>query len=404
MIFLENDNEYNTTQAIYVHIPFCRQKCLYCDFASYAGCSQQQMEAYAAAVCTEIAGRAAEAGCVAADATIYFGGGTPSTLPREALAKIVTALKKYGFWRNPAEATIEVNPGTADLEKLRFFRSLGFDRISFGVQSLNDAELKTIGRIHSAAEALEAIQLAKEAGFLRISADLIYGLPGQTMVSLQYTMERLLATGIEHMSVYGLIVEEGTPLAKLVDSGRLELPDEDTSADMYELVQKLLKEAGFQRYEISNYAKNGEYSRHNLVYWQYHPYAAFGAAAAGFDGMVRRSATEEVLPYIKEVDALYGSERTEKERQAAYTRLYMEEELTNDELFGEFMFMGLRHVLGADLNEAQERFGVDVWERYHNELQPLAEHELLVYDKERGYLRLTEQGMAVGNQIFEIFV
>ena len=120
--------------------------------------------------------------------------------------------------------------------------------------------------------------------------------------------------------------------------------------------------------------------------------------------MVRRSATEEVLPYIKEVDALYGSERTEKERQEAYTRLYMEEKLTNDELFGEFMFMGLRRVLGADLNEAQERFGVDVWERYHNELQPLAEHELLVYDKERGYLRLTEQGMAVGNQIFEIFV
>ncbi len=454
---MKNANEYKMTQAVYVHIPFCRQKCLYCDFASYAGCSQQQMDAYADAVCLEIAGRAAEAERVANDATIYFGGGTPSTLPMVALAKIVGALKKYGFWRTPAEATIEVNPGTADLEKLRFFRSLGFDRISFGVQSLNDAELKTIGRIHSAAEALEAIQLAKAAGFERISADLIYGLPGQLLESLKATIESLLATGIEHMSVYGLIVEEGTPLAKLVDSGRLQLPDEDTAADMYDLVQQMLKSAGFKRYEISNYAKNEQYSRHNLVYWQYHPYVAFGAAAAGFDGRVRRSAVEEVLPYIEEVQQLYGApiesralfekrtnteqclEKTAKEmadvvpgiekapkeaenamqgpanaekehgldsveREKAYAKLYIEEKLTRDELFGEFMFMGLRRAQGADLKEAKERFSIDVWERYHKELQPLIEHELLVYDKENGYLRLTEQGMAVGNQIFEIFV
>lgn len=401
---MKNTNEYKMIQAVYVHIPFCRQKCLYCDFASYAGCSQQQMDAYAAAVCTEIAGRAAEAENVAEGATIYFGGGTPSTLPMDALAKIVGALKKYGFWRTPAEATIEVNPGTADLEKLSFFSTLGFDRISFGVQSLNDVELKTIGRIHSAAEALDAIRIAKEAGFQRISADLIYGLPGQTLESLKSTLEQLLMTGIEHMSVYGLIVEDGTPLAKLVDSGKLELPDEDTSADMYDLVQAMLKGAGFKRYEISNYAKNEQYSRHNLVYWQYHPYAAFGAAAAGFDGMVRRSAVEEVLPYIEGVDALYCYEHTEKKCQEAYAKLYMEEKLTNDEIFGEFMFMGLRRAQGADLKEAKERFGIDVWERYCNELQPLAEHGLLVYDEENGYLRLTEQGMAVGNQIFEIFV
>lgn len=454
---MKNANEYKMTQAVYVHIPFCRKKCLYCDFASYAGCSQQQMDAYADAVCLEIAGRAAEAERVANDATIYFGGGTPSTLPMDALAKIVLTLKRYGFWRSPAEATIEVNPGTADLEKLRFFRSLGFDRISFGVQSLNDAELKTIGRIHSAAEALDAIQLAKAAGFERISADLIYGLPGQLLESLKATIESLLATGIEHMSVYGLIVEEGTPLAKLVDSGRLQLPDEDTAADMYDLVQQMLKSAGFKRYEISNYAKNEQYSRHNLVYWQYHPYVAFGAAAAGFDGRVRRSSVEMVAPYIKGVQQLYGApiesralfekrtnteqclEKTAKgmadvvpgiekaskeaenamqgpanaekkhgldsvEREKAYAKLYIEEKLTRDELFGEFMFMGLRRAQGADLKEAKERFSIDVWERYHKELQPLIEHELLVYDKENGYLRLTEQGMAVGNQIFEIFV
>lgn len=394
-------------QAIYVHIPFCRQKCLYCDFASYAGCSEQQMEAYAEAVCSEIAGRAAEGKNVTDRATIYFGGGTPSTLPVHALEKIVRSLKDAGFWRNPAEATIEVNPGTADLEKLSFYRSLGFDRISFGVQSLNDAELKTIGRIHSAKDALEALELARTAGFKRINADLIYGLPGQTLESLQNTIERLLATGIEHMSVYGLIVEEGTPLARLVDSGKLALPDENTGADMYELVQKMLKKAGFQRYEISNYAKNGQYSRHNLVYWQYHPYAAFGAAAVGFDGRIRRGASEQVLPYIEGVSNLYGSARdvlTQAEVKEAYAALYTEEILTNEELFGEYMFMGLRRAQGADLQEAQERFGINVWERYGKELQPLVEHKLLVYDKENATLRLTEQGMAVGNQIFEIFV
>jgi oxygen-independent coproporphyrinogen-3 oxidase len=218
------------------------------------------------------------------NATIYFGGGTPSTLPIECVSEIVGALKNHKYWQEPAEATIEVNPGTADLEKLKALRYLGFDRISFGVQSLNDVELKTIGRIHSAQEALQAIAWAKEAGFNRISADLIYGLPGQTLTSLRKTLEELTATGIEHVSVYGLIVEEGTPLAKLVDEGKLVLPEEDIAADMYEFVQSFLKEQGFERYEISNYAKKGQYSKHNLVYWKYEPYAAFGAAAEDREG------------------------------------------------------------------------------------------------------------------------
>lgn len=425
---MNNSNEYKMTQAVYVHIPFCRQKCLYCDFASYAGCGEQEMRTYADAVCSEIAGRADEGKNVADNATIYFGGGTPSTLPTEALNKIVRALKQYGFWRSPAEATIEVNPGTADLEKLRYYKALGFDRISFGVQSLNDNELKTIGRIHSAAEALEALKLAKEAGFKRISVDLIYGLPNQTLDSLKDTLERLLKTGIEHISVYGLIVEDGTPLASLVENGRLQLPDEDTAADMYELVQRMMKEAGFTRYEISNYAKNEQYSRHNLVYWQYHPYAGFGAAASGFDGRVRRSAVETVADYINGVHCLFGADNGKcksvvqcsnccssyeaksasksgfQSEDEAFDELYLEEKLSTAELFGEFMFMGLRCSKGADINEAHTRFGIDVWEKYTSKLHPLIEHKLLVYDAECGYLRLTEQGMAVGNQIFEIFI
>lgn len=257
MMEKKNVQPWQQYQALYLHIPFCVQKCLYCDFASYAGFGEQAKRDYTDAVCREIALRASEADKMAANASIYFGGGTPSVLPTECIVKIVNALKRYGFWQQPCEATIEVNPGTADLAKLQTLRQLGFDRISFGVQSLQDNELRAIGRIHNAQQALEALALARKAGFARVSADLIYGLPSQTLTSLQDTLERLTDTGIEHISVYGLIVEEGTPLASLVDKGRgrITLPDEDTAADMYELVQSFLRERGFERYEISNYAK-----------------------------------------------------------------------------------------------------------------------------------------------------
>ena len=237
---LKNLQPWQQVQGVYVHIPFCRQKCLYCDFNSYAGFGAEVMAKYAAAVCKEIAGCQKDMP-VNDNASIYFGGGTPSLLPAEAIKEITDALKKYGWWQNPCEASIEANPGTVDLPKLKALRQLGFDRISFGVQSLNDAELKAIGRVHNAAEALEAIELAKQAGFKRINADVIYGLPGQTMASLKETLARLCSTGIEHLSVYGLIVEDGTPLQKLVDSGKIILPDEDEAADMYEFVQEFLK-------------------------------------------------------------------------------------------------------------------------------------------------------------------
>ena len=381
--------EYEQTQAIYVHTPFCVQKCLYCDFASYACRDTNIMKEYAKAVCREIANGGAVKLPVHKNVTIYFGGGTPSTLPIECTAQIVDALKKNKYWQTPAEATIEVNPGTADLEKLKALRSLGFDRISFGVQSLNDSELKTIGRIHSAQEALQAIAWAKEAGFTRISADLIYALPGQTLASLRQTLEQLVATGIEHVSVYGLIVEEGTPLERLVDEGKLVLPDEDTAADMYEFAQNFLREQGFKRYEISNYAKNGQYSKHNLVYWKYQPYAAFGAAACGFDGSSRFTASEVVAEYINQTqDAV----------------IYNEEKLSIEELLGEFMFMGLRKTSGANLREARERFGIDVMERFASEMKPYFENGMLRYDSGREVLFLTERGMELGNIIFEIFV
>lgn len=384
-------------QAIYLHTPFCVQKCLYCDFASYAGFSAQQMAAYTHAVCQEIAARQAQAQNVNPSASVYFGGGTPSILSFDCLAQLVDALKKYGFWRTPCEATIEVNPGTADLDKLAALRALGFDRISFGVQSLDDGELRTIGRIHTAAQALEAVAMAKQAGFHRISCDVIYGLPQQTCASLKGTLTRLISAGIEHISVYGLIVEEGTPLARLVDAGKMLLPDEDEAADMYEAVQQLLQQAGFGRYEISNYAKNGQYSRHNTVYWQYRPYIAFGAAACGFDGNVRRTACADVRQYTRQ-----ACELTQADWQKS--ALYDVETLTDALQLEEFMFMGLRRAGGADLAEARARFGVDVMQRFGGALQPFLAQGLAEYDAAAQHLRLTERGMAVGNKIFEVFV
>ena len=392
-----NFNSWQQYQAIYVHIPFCKQKCLYCDFASYACFGEREVRTYTDALCHEIEVRAEEATDVAFGATIYFGGGTPSVLPTDCLEGIVSTLKSCGFWQKPAEATIEVNPGTADVNKLKRLREAGFDRISFGVQSLQDAELKTIGRIHNAEEALIAIDMARTAGFRRISCDLIYGLPGQSLASLKDTIYKLTKTGIEHMSVYGLIVEEGTPLERLVNSGQMVLPDEDIAADMYELVQRLLAQAGFERYEISNYAKNGQYSRHNTVYWQYHPYVSFGAAACGMEKALRRTAASTVPEYIAAAQSLTSANWRTSE-------LYTSESLTIQQQLEEFMFMGLRRAAGADLAEARTRFGVDVWQRYQKELVPLIDQGFVLYDAAGERLLLTEAGMELGNQIFAIFI
>lgn len=392
-----NFNSWQQYQAIYVHIPFCKQKCLYCDFASYACFGEQEMRAYTEALCHEIEVREEEASKVAAGATVYFGGGTPSVLPTDCLERIVSTLKSCGFWQKPAEATIEVNPGTADVNKLKRLREAGFDRISFGVQSLQDKELRAIGRIHNAEEALIAIDMARAAGFARISCDLIYGLPGQSLASLADTIQRLLATGIEHISVYGLIVEEGTPLERLVSAGKLTLPDEDAATDMYELVQQVLKAHGFERYEISNYAKNGQYSRHNTVYWQYHPYIAFGAAACGMEKALRRTAASTVPEYIAAAQALTSANWRTSE-------LYTSESLTIQQQLEEFMFMGLRRAAGADLAEARARFGVDVWQRYGLQLEPIIKKGLARYDGDKQRLWLTPKGMEIGNQIFAIFV
>lgn len=369
--------------ACYIHIPFCKQKCLYCDFTSYANCQQEAMKDYIAMLCRELDQR--QALQTEVSATIYVGGGTPSLLPMEELERLVKALQQYRFWQQPAEATIEANPGTVDLDKLKALRELGFDRISFGVQSLQEQELKAIGRIHNPRQALEALEWAQQAGFKRINADLMYGLPGQTLTSYQDTVKQIVALGLQHISAYSLILEENTPLEALVEQGRLQLPEEDLVGDMYDFTNEYLPSQGLQRYEISNYAVPGQESLHNIGYWQYRPYLAFGVAACNFSGEQRFTHTHSLEQYLE------------------HWSLGVEvEELSEAQQLEEYLFMGLRQTAGISLEEAYNRFGVKVLEKYQPGLQRFLEQQLV--EVKEGYLRLTPRGFAIGNQIFESFI
>lgn len=369
-------------QALYVHIPFCVHKCGYCDFASYQIYNDHIMTDYARRLVEEISAWT-PALPVSPTATVYFGGGTPSVLPLEDLAAIVTALKERGFWQHPAEATLEANPGTVDRERLRFYRQLGFDRLSLGIQSFQPGELAAMGRIHTAEQAEEAIALAREAGFRRISGDLIYGYPGQTVETVRDSLERLLDTGVDHVSVYGLTVEEGTLLAKQVREGKALLPSEDASGTMYDFLMEALPQAGYHRYEISNFARPGQESRHNQVYWHYDPYMAFGAAACRFDGKIREINPRNLQAYLQGAPP---------EREI----------LTCEDRRAELVFMNLRTVKGLSLEEFTQRTGEDFFHIYEEGFNHCRKQGWITREGDR--IRLTEQGMRYGNLAFEEFL
>ena len=375
--------QWEQVQGIYIHIPFCMQKCLYCDFASFAG-KNDLMHQYAVALANEIRRRAAEMP-VSERATLYFGGGTPSLLPIDDLKIIINALKETELWREPAEVTMEMNPGTVDFAKLCQYREMGIDRVSFGVQSLNDEELKIIGRLHTATEALMAIEQASKAGFERISADLIFGLPTQTLASFKDTLATIVASAISHLSVYGLTVEEGTPLAAKLANGSLTLPSEEAAEMMYDHTIRYLEEHELHRYEISNFARTGQESLHNLVYWRYLPYYGFGSAACSYDGKQRMSNAADIESYI---------------RGAAPTI----EQLPARTSLAEFMFLGLRTTEGINLSIAKERFGVEVMSMFGQEIEKYINREMLSFDRAANNLKLTKLGMKFGNEIFELFL
>ena len=373
---------------VYIHIPFCRQKCFYCDFPSFAG-RENCMEAYVEALCQQVKMQGLSYRQKwGTPATIYMGGGTPSALPAKLMEKILTALAEI-FSTDIEEFTVECNPGTVDEDYFKILRAGGVNRLSFGVQSFQDTLLKKIGRMHNGEEACRAVSMAQQEGFGNISVDLMYGLPGQNLADLQESVAQADALGIQHISIYGLQVEEGTAFARMEEMGRLNLPAEEETEAMYDDMTKRLPQLGYQRYEVSNFAKAGFESRHNLSYWHDVPYLGLGAAAHSYLEGKRYAAVADIAAYIAGID---------KGQQI----WQLEEEATLEHAMEEFAFLALRTAEGLSRQAFADKFGAALDTVYGNVMRKLADQGLLTVD-EKG-CRLTEKGFKYGNLAFAEFI
>ena len=371
---------------IYVHIPFCSQKCRYCDFLSAPGDSKCIRE-YVSALKKEIRSYAPSASSFVAD-TVYFGGGTPSILEAEQVEEITEALGETFDLKNVTEFTLEVNPGTADPNKLKGYKAAGVNRPSVGVQAANDEELRLLGRIHTFKEAVNCVEAIRECGFENFSLDVISALPKQTLKDYEKDLERIIALDPKHISSYSLIIEPGTPFFK--DYGengekRSELPDEETDRKMYALTKEMLGAAGFHRYEISNYAKPGFESRHNSAYWTGKEYFGLGLGASSLVGNVRYSNVRDLNAYL-----------------SAPEKHITDEVLDEPALMAEFMILGLRMTKGVSKTEFKNRFGKDFDEVYGNVIKKLKPAGVL--EEEGDTVRLSDYGLDVSNSVFEEFL
>jgi oxygen-independent coproporphyrinogen-3 oxidase len=370
--------------ALYLHIPFCRHRCSYCDFNTYAGL-ERLYTSYTSALAQEVR----QAGRGERVATVFFGGGTPSILPVPLIAELMAACRSAFEIEADAEISLEANPGTVDQAQLAELRRLGINRLSFGVQSAQPAELILLERLHDFEQAAEAVNLARLAGFENISIDLIYGLPRQTIKSWETTLAAGVALAPDHLSAYCLTVEEGTPLSRWVAAGRVPEPDPDLAADMYELAETMLEQSGFHHYEISNWARPGFECRHNLVYWRNGQYLGFGAGAHSHRDGRRWWNVLAPAAYI----ALVRSSESPRADS---------EEIGPEQAMGETMMLGLRLNEGVNAFAFQERFGRPLEAVFGSELAELCAAELLEWDGRR--LRLTARGRLLGNQVFARFL
>ncbi|MBN1935908.1 MAG: radical SAM family heme chaperone HemW [Anaerolineae bacterium] len=376
---------------VYVHIPFCRHKCLYCDFNSYAG-QQALFAPYLDAVQREIAMRA---GLLTAPErravqTLYVGGGTPTALPAGDLIALLQTAQKMFALASGSEITVEANPGTISLEGLAALRAAGVNRLSLGVQSFADAMLTSLGRIHSGREARQAVRNARAAGFDNLSLDLMFGLPTQTLADWQVDVEIALSLAPEHLSLYALTVEQETPLAARIRAGTLPEPDDDLAADMYAWVEARLDAAGYGHYEISNWARPGFECRHNLIYWRNQPYLGLGAGAHGWWKGKRRANVAHPERYIAAI-------------QVGQSPIDWEESIDRPLEMGETMMMGLRLLEeGVIYARFEARFGDSLEAIYGNEIADLIEQGLL--ERTSQGIRLSAAGHLLGNLVFARFL
>jgi len=375
-----------TSAGLYIHIPFCRSRCSYCDFAT--GIYQGELaERYVRALIAEMVASRYAANHVD---TIYFGGGTPSLLTPSQLERILTTVRDRFEVDRDSEITVEMNPGTVTRDQLRAFRDGGVNRASFGAQTFDDAELAKLGRSHTSADTLKTFAELRAAGFTNVSFDLIAGLPGQTLAGWQRNIEQSLSLEPEHLSFYLLEVHSGTPLADHIRRGLQPKPDDDLAAVMYEWMIERASAAGYEHYEISNLCRPGFSSRHNTKYWTGAPYYGFGCSAHSFDGRARRWSNErDVLRYTEAVEQ-------------GLSPVVEDHELSETDLRAEALFLGMRMMRGVDLREYRESFGVDLRAERRDELDRFREAGLLEFDGD--LVRLTRNGALMSNEVFAAFV
>ncbi len=388
---MENDNPQpptpNPQAGVYLHIPFCRSRCSYCDFATgqYDGPLAAR---YVAALVREI--ELFELDNIQQVDTVYFGGGTPSLLTPAQVGTILTAVRKRFAVAPDAEITMEMNPGALSVETLRDYRGLGVNRASFGAQTFDDDELKRLGRRHDAADVRQTIDYLRDAGFANVSFDLIAGLPAQTLAAWERNLNEALKLQPEHLSLYLLEVHESTPLADQIRRGAQPQPDDDLAAEMYELLLDKTAAAGYEHYEISNFCRPAHESRHNTKYWLHAPVYGFGCSAHSHDGGPHRWANERDARRYTELIETTGDAVTERTT------------LSDDEAQAEALFLGLRLMRGVDTRLHATRYGVNVRERYADDLARLQEAELIEFSGEN--LRLTRRGVLLSNEVFAVFV
>ena len=365
-------------KGLYVHIPFCLKKCAYCDFNSSIA-SDGVKEKYVDALVCEMAEYKGDE-----IDTVYIGGGTPTSLKTELLEKVIFAIRD-NFNYNGAEFTVEMNPKTADRKKLEMMRKAGVNRLSIGVQSFCDKELLALGRVHSAEDAKDAIALAKSSGFSNISIDLMLAVPYQTKESFAKTLDTAISQNPDHISCYSLILEEGTPLFDEVKSGKITLCDEDAEREIYEYAKDTLEKNGYTQYEISNFAKDGKVSRHNLKYWNMDEYIGIGLSAHSFLDGVRFCNTDNITEYN-----LSNFRSGEKEI------------LTKEDMMSEFMFLGLRKTEGVSKKRFFEKFDADIFDIFPKPIEKFIKTGFLI--DENGKIRLSKKAVGVSNQIMCEFV
>ncbi|HKO45696.1 MAG TPA: radical SAM family heme chaperone HemW [Pyrinomonadaceae bacterium] len=373
---------------IYIHIPFCRSRCSYCDFATGIY-NVDTAERYVAAVAQEIDSFAGSSTPAHID-SIYFGGGTPSLLTSSQLRLLLESIHRRFQVAEDVEVSLEMNPGTVTEDTLAAFRRLGVNRASFGAQTFNDYELARLGRSHTAQQTRETFRQLRNTGFDNVSFDLIAGLPGQTVEEWQRNIDEALSLRPEHLSFYLLEVHEGTPLANHIRTGLQPTPNEELAAEMYELMLDQAAAAGYTHYEISNLCLPGHESRHNTKYWTGAPYFGFGCSAHSYDGVAKRWANERDVNSYVELMAAGISPMVERR------------ELNEDDRQSEAVFLGLRMMDGYNVREYRDRFGVDLIEQHREDLKRFYDAGLIELNND--VLKLTRSGALLSNEVFAAFV